>query len=272
MTDQKAEGCFEGSKICRVYDNNDFFTIFVQMVLAFIALASLYIKRMQEVPRRLFHVWLMDVSKQGLGAGYAHVLNMIIAAVISRHLRGETLLKDECAWYGMSYLIDTTVGLFLAIILLRLLDYVANQRDWSSLKNSGVYSGTEGTLHWTHQVLAWLFILTMVKIIIYFFMWAGSEPLAVVGGIIFAPLQGNIRFELLFVMIIFPGFLNIIYFWIADSFLKAKKDQAAAHEPIEMADKKEHLLDEAEGEKPSEKAYSPKAWSSLEAAAQSATV
>eukprot|EP00541_Cyclophora_tenuis_P009791 CAMPEP_0116579366 /NCGR_PEP_ID=MMETSP0397-20121206/22213_1 /TAXON_ID=216820 /ORGANISM="Cyclophora tenuis, Strain ECT3854" /LENGTH=215 /DNA_ID=CAMNT_0004108841 /DNA_START=86 /DNA_END=733 /DNA_ORIENTATION=+ len=204
----------------------------------------------------------MDVTKQGLGACYAHVLNMIIAAVISRHMRGETILKDECAWYGMGYLIDTTLGLFLAIVLLRLLDQVANQRDWTSLKNSGVYTGTEGTLHWIHQVLAWLLILTIVKIMIYIFMWLSSEVLAFAGGIIFAPLQKNIRLELMFVMIIFPGFLNIIYFWIADSFLKAKKDQTAAHEPMEMADKKESLL--TDEEKPEQEAYSPKAWSTVE--------
>lgn len=37
----------------------------------------------------------------------------------------------------------------------------------------------------------------------------------------FAPLAENIRFELLFVMIFFPGVLNIVYFWITDSYLKA---------------------------------------------------
>ena len=235
-------------KICRVYDKEDFFTVFVQLLLAGIALGSLYIKRMQEHPRRLFRIWFLDVSKQGLGAGYAHVLNMIIATVISRNPRGgangEGNLDDECAWYGMSYFIDTTVGLFLSVLFLQLLDRVANQRDWTSLKNSGVYTGEDGTLHWIHQVLAWLSILTIVKFIIYILIWMFSGLLASAGAWIFAPLQNNIRFELMFVMIIFPGFLNIIYFWIADSFLKAKKDQTSAHEPDSMTDKKQNLLRE----------------------------
>jgi hypothetical protein len=62
---------------CRVYDKNDFFTVVVQLLLAFLALASLYIKRIREVPRRTFRTWFLDVSKQGIGACYAHVMNMV---------------------------------------------------------------------------------------------------------------------------------------------------------------------------------------------------
>lgn len=242
MADDDGSGA---EKICKVYDGDDFFTIFVQMMLAAFALASLYFKRMWEQPKRLFRTWFFDVSKQGFGACYAHVLNMIIAAVISSNIRGDAILEDQCAWYGMSYLIDTTLGLFLAVVFVKLLDYVANRFDWQSLKKSGVYHGDNGWVHWIHQVLAWLGILTVVKILIYLFMWGFSQQLAVLGGILFAPLQSNIRLELLFVMIFFPGFLNVIYFWIADSFLQAKAEHAEAHEITKggsMQDKKEHLL------------------------------
>ena len=217
-------------KVCKVYDKDDFFTVLVQIMLAIFALGSLWFKRMYELPKRKFSTWFYDVSKQGFGACYAHVLNMVIAAMISTRIRGETTLDDQCAWYGMSYLIDTTLGLVLAIAFVKLLDVVANKRDWESLRKSGVYHGTDGTMHWIHQVLAWLGILTLVKIIIYLFMWVASEPLAVIGGILFAPLQANIRFELLFVMIVFPGLLNVIYFWIADSHLQAKPEHSEAHE------------------------------------------
>lgn len=64
-------------KVCMVYDKEDFFTVTVQILLAIFALGSLYIKRMQEVPRRTFYTWAMDVSKQAVGACYAHVCNMV---------------------------------------------------------------------------------------------------------------------------------------------------------------------------------------------------
>jgi hypothetical protein len=67
----------EEVRVCKVYDRDDVFTLLVQIVLALFALGSLYFKRLQEVPRRTFQTWFLDVSKQGIGACYAHVLNMV---------------------------------------------------------------------------------------------------------------------------------------------------------------------------------------------------
>ena len=175
----------------------------------------------------------------------------MIASIIIEHSKvegAEDPLNDQCAWYGIAYLVDTTLGLILAIWGLKLIDMIAHQNDWVSLKHNGVYEGKDGIIHWAHQCVAWMFILTVVKIIIYYFMLLCSKPLAYIGGIVFAPLQSNIRFELLFVMIFFPGFLNVIYFWVADSFLQAGAEHASAHEEEEeihdMNAKKESLLDE----------------------------
>lgn len=67
----------QAAQYCKVYDRNDFFTALVQIALAIGALASLYWKRLREVPRRTFRTWSLDVGKQGIGACYAHVLNMV---------------------------------------------------------------------------------------------------------------------------------------------------------------------------------------------------
>jgi len=165
-----------------------------------------------------------------------------IAAILSQALDGETALQDECAWYGLSYLIDTTLGLVLAIMCLRIQDYFAGKYQWESLLNSGVYHGENACKHWTAQTLSWLLILTVVKIFIFYFMLIFKDVLAFFGAIMFAPLQINIRFELLFVMIFFPGFLNVIYFWIADSYLKADSQNEHAFEAKE--DKEMSLISE----------------------------
>ena len=177
---------------------------------------------MNETPRREFLTWFLDVSKQAFGACYAHVLNMIISALIADNV-GSTMLNDQCAWYAINYVIDTTLGLVITIFFLNALEKVANDRDWTSLKDSGVYVGREGMIHWIHQMVAWVIILTLVKFLVCLFMWVFATPLAYIGQVLFEPLQSNIRFELLFVMIFFPGILNIIYFWITDSYLKSNK-------------------------------------------------
>ena len=132
--------------------------------------------------------------------------------------------------------IDCTLGLVLSILGLKLLDYIANKADWVSLKHSGVYVGRRGILHWINQMIAWLIILTVTKVIVCYVMWLTSEWLAIAGQWLFEPFQSNIRFELLFVMIFFPGFMNIIYFWITDSYLKAAGHHKHAHESMDEGD------------------------------------
>merc|ERR1712194_399923 len=177
---------------------------------------------------------------------YAHILNMIISAVIAGNVRGDQTLDDECAWYAINYVIDTTLGLLITIVFLDWLERLAKYFNWVALKHSGVYIGREGIIHWFWQMAAWIIILSLVKVIICVFMWLTSSPLAYAGAVLFTPLQSNIRFELLFVMIFFPGVLNVIYFWIADHYLKAGAEHAGAHEEdtldTELGKKKAPLL------------------------------
>jgi hypothetical protein len=173
-----------------------------------------------------------------------------IAAIIIDNVDAGSSLNDQCAWYAICYLVDTTLGLVLSVWGLKLVDHLAHKRDWISLKHNGVYEGPGGLFHWANQVLVWMLIQTVAKFIIYYFMVLCSEPLAYFGKILFDPFQSNIRLELLFVMIFFPGVLNVIYFWIADHFLKAGAEHASAHEAdpndVEMSNdtKKENLLSE----------------------------
>lgn len=85
------------------------------------------------------------------------------------------------------------------------------------------------------------------------------------GAILFLPLQFNIHFELVFVMILFPGVLNVVYFWIADGYLKAKKEHGEAHENDEtgLEDKKESLIADADDTPESFSFYQPLPWTAF---------
>ena len=72
----------ELEEVCKVYDSDDFFTVAVQLMLAAAALLSLWFKRHYERPRRKFRTWFLDVSKQGIGACYAHVCNMVSCFIL----------------------------------------------------------------------------------------------------------------------------------------------------------------------------------------------
>lgn len=103
-------------------------------------------------------------------------------------------------------------------------------------------------------------------------MVLGREPLAIFGAFLFKPLQANKRIELLFVMIFFPGVLNCIYFWIADSFLQAKKDApGGAHEAgYDPSGKSDSLLTDIAETNIAMTNYAPAPWSALAGVRQEA--
>jgi STIMATE family len=222
---------------CRVYDTEDLFTFAVQIILGVIAVTVLYWKRYFEHPRRLFAIWFLDVSKQGIGCIYAHILNMIIAAVLSRGTTDGDESTDECAWYGISFVIDTTIGLALSLVLLHYVEKLAVRYQITPLLHMGVYTGDSAMYHWTAQLLAWISILSVAKLAIYAFMWLCAAPLATIASLLFTlPFTGHRRWELVFVMILMPAVLNCVYFWIADNNLKAGDDEVAAHEVDDSVD------------------------------------
>ena len=88
----------------------------------------------------------------GLGAVYAHICNMLIAMLISSHSRASSNLDDQCAWYAMNFLIDTTMGLALSLVMLHALEVVARRKEWETLMDTGEYSGEGSWRTWGHQV------------------------------------------------------------------------------------------------------------------------
>lgn len=73
---------------------------------------------------------------------------------------------------------------------------------------------------WASQLTAWLFIIVFSKAIVASVLIAAAIPLGTFGELLFHPLHGYPFAELLLVMVVCPSFLNIVQFWIQDSFLK----------------------------------------------------
>ncbi|KAJ0396719.1 hypothetical protein P43SY_003720 [Pythium insidiosum] len=89
------------------------FATFLQVLLGIIALSVLVVKRYHEVPRRPVTVWAFDASKQMIGAGFAHVANLLIAIMLYQYEHGHGSASsgvDQCAFYFVNFTMDTTVG------------------------------------------------------------------------------------------------------------------------------------------------------------------
>lgn len=107
-------------------------TYAVQALLGALAMGTLWYKRHVERPRRTLRVWLLDVSKQALGAGLAHVLNLGAALQLPP-------VTDECVWYFLNFMSDCTLGMAVSLAFLRLQQELAFSLSWTSIQQSGEY-------------------------------------------------------------------------------------------------------------------------------------
>lgn len=119
------------------------FAQFLQICIGIFALSSLLYKRhvVEEEPRRAFEVWLMDVSKQIVQSVFMHFGNIALAIVFANlSLSAENdSSHDECAFYFMSFCLDTFLGIQLIYIMLKASRNVAISLNIPALKDQGFY-------------------------------------------------------------------------------------------------------------------------------------
>ncbi|TDH66704.1 hypothetical protein CCR75_006610 [Bremia lactucae] len=190
----------------------------VQMLLGFLALSSLYAKWHYEHPRRPAKVWFMDAMKQGTSAAMIHVLNIFYAIGLVTYSDTPSD-QDQCAFYFMNVVIDTTLGVYIAYLLLQASTVLAVRQHWISLRYHGYYGSPPSWQIWGFQLLQWCTILISMKVFVGVILFTLSTPLGWMGSLLFYPVHQHPKIELLIVMIGCPLVMNMVQFWIQDSFL-----------------------------------------------------
>jgi len=66
-------------KQCELFGD---FGIILQILLGILSFSSLFAKRAFEVPKRSYRIFLLDISKQGVSAGWNHMLNLFLAVYL----------------------------------------------------------------------------------------------------------------------------------------------------------------------------------------------
>eukprot|EP01025_Chloroclados_australasicus_P024771 TRINITY_DN24850_c0_g1_i1.p1 TRINITY_DN24850_c0_g1~~TRINITY_DN24850_c0_g1_i1.p1 ORF type:complete len:337 (+),score=33.94 TRINITY_DN24850_c0_g1_i1:185-1195(+) len=98
--------------------------LYVQALLALLVICSLAYKRHAERPQRPVSVWGMDVSKQAVSSGAAHVTGIVVAMLVQS--RTKSAWTSECSWYFVVFTVDTTLGVMLALMMHRFCVRTAN--------------------------------------------------------------------------------------------------------------------------------------------------
>ncbi|GAB7352288.1 hypothetical protein MBLNU459_g2746t1 [Dothideomycetes sp. NU459] len=215
------------------------FALIVQAALGAIALLSLVFKRWRERPRRPMNIWLFDVSKQVLGTFLLHLANLAMSMFSSgdfQQRKAQELaaavqaddgrMPNPCSFYLLNLAIDTTIGIPVLVVSLRVLHKLflrtplANPPE--SIK-SGHYGQPVHVSWWLKQCLIYFLGLFGMKLFV-FFLFAALPWLAWVGDWALRWTEGNEALQIAFVMFIFPVAMNAIQYYIIDSFIKQKPE------------------------------------------------
>ncbi|KAI8926283.1 vacuolar membrane protein-domain-containing protein [Entophlyctis helioformis] len=233
----------------------DGFAIVVQVLLATIALGSLFIKRWRERPQRPLLVWAMDTSKQALAASMVHFVNVFVSSISGIDAEGrEGRSTNPCVWYFLNLGLDTTIGVGILYVFLKgctPLPRHSRSRTWSrastathhgawllcfslhlsasrSLNNRAILQrGHDRFGPWIKQltlfITAWFFVKLSIVIALEVFPIFG-----ILGVWILSPLAatGDPRLQVIVVMLVFPLIMNIIQAWLIDFVIKGKIGKA----------------------------------------------
>ncbi|KAI0383776.1 vacuolar membrane protein-domain-containing protein [Hypomontagnella monticulosa] len=219
------------------------FALFVQLALGGLALLSLVYKRWRERPQRPLKIWFFDVSKQVFGSVLVHIANVFMSMLTSGRFSikldpatvqtAERLLRrDEdqyvpnpCSFYLLNLAIDTTIGIPILILLLRVVTGLVAYTPWGKPPESiqsGNYGSPPNAKWWLKQSVIYfcgLFGMKVCVLIIFLILpWISR-----VGDWALKWTEGNERVQIIFVMMLFPLIMNALQYYIIDSFIKLKE-------------------------------------------------
>ncbi|QEU59901.1 hypothetical protein KDRO_C04250 [Kluyveromyces lactis] len=136
-------------------------SIAIQLLMAFLIICSLLLKRQSEHPKRTWVVWCYDVGKQIFGALSIHFLNVLISvlkgsdsfedAIIFISRAGLKLMTkndgsdsgDECDWFFLNLLLDTTVGIPILWCCLTFYEYMLKAIGVENIESGNYFSKSE---------------------------------------------------------------------------------------------------------------------------------
>lgn len=195
----------------------------------------LVLKKVQEKSQRTWHEFFLDSSKQMAGAGWIHVMNILCAKLLDHMMP----VGDECEWYWINIMIDTTLGVAVEYALLQAL-----------LKLAGVCLGTAGAeelrpghyhdagvfqvSRYVKQLVLWLIVVTGMKMSMVVLMYFAATPLEAGAAFVLQPFLESPSLKLCVVMIATPLCMNAFQFWVVDNFIK--KEESEGYAPTRECD------------------------------------
>lgn len=226
------------------------FALLIQGALGALALSSLVYKRWRETPRRPLKIWWFDVSKQVFGSVLLHLANLFMSLlssgefdVAAKTKQTAQFVQDDggrqpnpCSFYLLNLAIDTTIGIPILVLLLKLLHKGALLTPLANPPESvrsGNYGHPPRAVWWLKQSIIYFLGLFGMKLCV-FFIFQLLPWIAWVGDWALSWTEGNEAIQITFVMLIFPLIMNALQYWIIDGFIK--DPGSGDHQPLPTDD------------------------------------
>ncbi|KAG7447595.1 uncharacterized protein BT62DRAFT_930610 [Guyanagaster necrorhizus] len=212
--------------------------LIVQGLMGVLVILSLVYKRHREKPKRPWRIWLFDVSKQVVGQMFVHGVNVLVSDIVSHNSDG-----NACVFYFFNILVDTTLGVGLLYIILRVLTHIFVENLHLKGFESGVYGSPPSIKFWGKQAALYVVALTTMKLLVIALL-AFFPSLFVIGAWLLSWTwtgDGD-ALQVIFTMGFFPIIMNILQFWLIDSIVKASNEQFVSldtdvHDVLDHADR-----------------------------------
>jgi hypothetical protein len=150
------------------------------------------------------------LRETAIGSGFGHFANIFLSMFIA----GTITDADECQWYCLTYVVDSTLGTFMNILLLRCFERCLLWCPGCTVLRFGDYGTPPQLLIWFPQLVVWMIIVVIAKILTMFLLFQFLAPLDVIISNVFSIL-----------MVIIPTIMNTVQFWVTDTFLKRKMEE-----------------------------------------------
>lgn len=213
----------------------------VQFCIATWCVAVLVFMWRIESPRRPCYTWFLDCSKQMVGAGWGHFMNIFWALICGKVMKTDEH-KDQCVWYLVGFVSDIIICTFLCWLANTLLrpvfvstcgidigDYEGAPPEESqdkalvsdAAKNDSEEPGCPWRM-WLIQTSIWLSIMTSIKVVVcvicyllqdHFYTWIAM-------GFVYVGASHNAHAQLVISVIIVPVIGDALQFAVQDTFLK----------------------------------------------------
>merc|ERR1740121_1976359 len=196
--------------------------------------------------RRNFCTWMGDMSKQMLGAGWGHFMNVFFAIIFGEAVE-ESAFSNQCIWYLVGFLSDILIVTMLCWLVVSTLrphirkhcgidigEYESGGGNTAPSREEEIFepekeeegSGIPFWMMWCAQVVIWVAILSVVKSTVFYVAYLAQDWIytGIDAFFVWLNLCGHPRRQLLSSVIIIPVIGDAFQFIIQDNFLKKRTE------------------------------------------------